>query len=773
MRSLPSVTRLIKQFITFGLVVLMALSTTPSLIAASSIQDAVARSTSATSRLFLDLRSWLAAKEPQQGPPQDTGIKPRPPETKSEKEARVVQLEVNPSGNVVLQSRQPVLFVAIPVDVEGTAIHGLQAEWESSDKTVVSIRKSGQAVARASGSAILTARAGTVSQTVAVTVVQAQDEFGGKKKQDSTRSSSRVGQKFRGVNTPRGIEAAKTARIARLKRHHEHLSRIRTFGSLSPAAPLHEPTVDPLPDNETNSLYQASNIVGSPPGKRKPGAITPAAATNGTETNGSQNFTFGLAIVGLAGRGLDVALALVYNSLVWNKSTDPSDGSTWMTYDADSGWPEAGWRLSLGQIEDQGSYGFTLTDPDGTRHALAYTSVSNYDTTDGTFIHFTGGSGWGTVYYPDGTRVSYGAAGGGYRSYPTSVLDRNGNSILISYVNSIGPKISSIEDTLQRYVRFYYASNGDLVTVTAPGLTGYSDRQVMRFYYTDVTIGSSLFDSAVHVSGPTSVHTLQYVYLPTSADDFNPHVGYRFDYSPYGMVRQITQFRGMTVDSTSTSTAGSVNNQGTVAAQTTYSYPTSGQSLTDVPKYDTRTDEWAGRTTGGSAPAYTFATTSGTGEKILTITAPAPDGTISETHTTDNPGNWDDGLVKQTIVKYGSTVFSNTVIDWQQTPNGGPPRVADVTITDDGNPAQTKATVSLIPATTMSQLSASVTSPPTGQYRRPNCGVLRRRTLRLRHIRIVICCIFLRLLRFFPAVPVLRRHASIMLTTIMARITPT
>jgi len=43
-----------------------------------------------------------------------------------------------------------------------------------------------------------------------------------------------------------------------------------------------------------------------------------------------------------------------------------------MSYDVDSSWPAAGWRLSLGQIEDQGSYGFTLTDGDGTRHALVH-----------------------------------------------------------------------------------------------------------------------------------------------------------------------------------------------------------------------------------------------------------------------------------------------------------------------------------------------------------------------------------------------------------------
>jgi RHS repeat-associated protein len=692
MRSFRYVAQLSKQLITLALVVLMALSTTPAVTAASLIREAATRSSDATNYVLLNLKGWLSTKNVQQEPPKTTGIRPRPPESRAEKESRVAQLEMNPSGNVVLQSRQPLIFTAIPVDAEGNAVHALQAEWESSDKTVVSIRKSGQAVARRTGNAILTARAGPVSQTVTVTVVQAQEEFGGKKKQDSTRGAAQVGLKFRELNAPRRIENSKTvARIARVKRHHEHASRKTSFGLLSAAMPLRPPNEDPLPDNETNSLYQASNIVGSPLGKTKPGAMTPAAATKGKETNGSQNFTFALPIVGLASRGLDVSLSLVYNSQVWNKSTDPSNNFTWMTYDVDSGWPEAGWRLSLGQIEDQGSFGFTLTDPDGTRHALTYTSANNYDTTDGTFIHFTGGSGWGTVYYPDGTRISYGAAGGGYRSYPTSITDRNGNYIWINYVNGVGPKISSIVDTLLRYIRFYYATNGDLVTIKQPGLTGYSDLQVMRFYYTDVTLGSSLFDSSIHVSGPTSVHTLQYVYLPTSTEGTNPHVGYRFDYSPYGMVRQITQSRGMTVTSTSDTSPGSVSGDGTMAAQTIYYYPTSGQSLTDVPKYPTRTDDWAGRTTGGSAPAYSFATTNGTGEKISSITA--PDGTITEIHAIDSAGNWNDGLVTQTIVKYGSTVFSNTVIDWQQTPTAGPPRVADVKVTDDGNPAQTKATV--------------------------------------------------------------------------------
>ena len=85
---------------------------------------------------------------------------------------------------------------------------------------------------------------------------------------------------------------------------------------------------DPLPDNETSSLYQPNNLIGTPP-EKKPGALS-AASTIAVTESGNRNFTFGLPVVALPGRGVDVSLALIYNSLVWNKSTNPSDSSTWM-----------------------------------------------------------------------------------------------------------------------------------------------------------------------------------------------------------------------------------------------------------------------------------------------------------------------------------------------------------------------------------------------------------------------------------------------------------
>ncbi len=719
----------LRRVVSVALMIALLAGSTPPAMANSLMREALMHAqeeSSSLAGLAVTLAQKALVSFSSQGPGSNRGVRPRPPESRAEKEVRAATLRINPGGEVVLQSRQPMLFTAIPLDAEGTPIHGLPVEWESSDKQVVFVTKNGQAVAGKPGSATLAAMAGRIKEIVRIVVVEGTKEnFGGKKRQNSKRIGRRIGQNSGNVNlvntvarnTIAGTKLQQTLRFSTgsrngLARGTERLALASASArtqSVKPQAgtatlrfalpasplPLRPPEEDPLPDDETNSLYQADNAVGSPPGKRKAGALTPAVATEGTES-GNQNFTFALPVAGLGGRGLGVSLSLVYNSQVFNKSTDPFDNSTWMSYDVDSGWPAPGFRLGFGQIEDQGGFGFTLTDADGTRHALTQTSAFNYETTDGTFIHFTGGSGWGTLFYPDGTRVSYGAAGGGIRSYPIQITDRNGNYILISYVNGVGPKISSIQDTLQRYVHFYYASNGDLVTITAPGLTG--DLQAMRFYYHDVSIPQSgLFASGVNVSGaPVSVHTLKYIYLPSSVETNGAHIGYRYDYSAYGMMYQIRQFRGMTVDSASTSSPGSVTGEGSQAALTSYDYPTSASGLSDVPTYQHRTDDWAGRTTGmngdpSAAPVYTFSTSQQTGEKITTVTA--PDGTINETHAKDAPGQWDDGLMQQTIVKSGSATLAKTVIDWEQTPNGGPPRVASVRITNDGNPAQTKATV--------------------------------------------------------------------------------
>ena len=671
-----------RQVLAIALAVSLLALSTPVSVAAEAMRS----SQQELSGVGQSALTWIASTIADMAPTSKRdrkGVRPGTPLGRAEKEASVARLEVNPGREVKLESREMLTFTAIPMDQEGNAVHGLQATWSSSDKQIIFIKPNGRALAGRPGEAFVTAQAGNQQVSVKVKVVEAgKAPFGGKKTIDSKRK------------TQLGTDLARTnpGLIGNVKRKSAHaIGQLANVNGLLPF--MRDPNDDPLPDNETSSLYEPNNLVGTPPGKTKPGALTAASAAPVVE-NGNRNFKFGLPVVGLPGRGINVSLALIYNSLLWNKSTNPSDSSTWMTYDVDSGYPGQGFRLGFGQIEDQGSAGFTLTDSDGTRHALVFSSTYNYDTTDGTLIHFTGGSGWGTLYYPDGTQVTYGAAGGGYRSYPTSIKDRNGNYIAISYVNNVGPRLYSIQDTVGRYVSFYYDSNNELVTITIPGLTGQSDLQVIRFYYDNLSLPSGLFGSGINVSKPSTARVVKYIYLPTSAEGSSSSsgdIGYRFDYSSYGMIYQIVKFHGMTASTTSTSSLGSATEgTNTTAATTTYDYPTSASALTDVPTFTHRTDEWAGRTTGGSAPQYTFAVSEGSTDRTSTVTA--PDGTVSVTLSNKNPGVWNDGLITEIrIQNSSSTVFAKTVLTWEQNSTNGTPRLANVKTTNEAG--KTRSTV--------------------------------------------------------------------------------
>jgi RHS repeat-associated protein len=683
------------RMVTFVLLAAMLTLSVPGPVLASGLRSGAIRSADLVRAEVQLARAvgllWSQARGQSRGMPRPPGhapgVKPQAPPSKANREARVNSIRLNTSDKLVLESRQATLFSAIPIDSAGIPIQGLRAEWHSSDQQIVFVDKKGQAVGGKPGATTLIVKAGNASRVVQVTVIAGSGkEFGGKKKENTHRAPRPI------TRIPEPRSSSRSSAKAGFKRHHE--SAIRSGGVAGiaprPMAPPPDPNVDPLPDDETNSLYEPVNSVGKPLGKTRPGANTLAVATEGTET-GNKNFTFGLPIVSLPGRGIDVSLDLTYNSLLYNKSTDPFTNSTQLTYDVDSGWPAPGFRIGYGQIEDQGGYGFTLTDPDGTRHALVITSAYNYDTTDGSHIHFTLGSNSNTLFYPDGTRINYGASGGGLRRYPTQITDRNGNYILISYVEGVGPRISSVQDTLERFVTFDYDSNGDLSTITSPGLTNHSAREVMRFFYDDISFDAeALFNSSrVNATMPASARVIKYVFLSNSVEASQPHMGYRFDYSAYGMIYQAVQFRGMTLDSS----GASVSAEGTQAAVSTYNYPgtpvNSTTSLNTLPSYTKRTDDWAGRTTSmnGDAPFYEFTVDDTSG--ISTVTA--PDGTISETHTIVHEDNWDHGLISDTYVdKQASSELAHIHIEWEQGPSGIP-RVISVRKTNDNH--ETSATV--------------------------------------------------------------------------------
>ena len=548
--------------------------------------------------------------------------------------------------------QEPIQFIGVPVDNRGDAINGLGVKWVSSNDDVLEIDDEGRANPKNPGKVTLSASTQNRTRSIQITVLKP-------RKQRSSGSKSH-----------------------------------RSPGS------THHPSVRALwnvTEGEIDARYRTENIVGSPEGKMKPMGAGESSAVGTTET-GVSNFMFSREVVTLPGRGrLDATLSLVLNSQVWTKTFNLI-GNPIHRYDLDSGWPAPGFRLGFGQIERVGGApqptNMALTEPDGTRRDLKRTTTDNYDSTDGSFIHYTLVTGGGTLYYPDGTQVTYGAAGGGIKSYPTKIMDRNGNYILIAYKDGVGPKINTVKDTLERYISFFYASNGDLVAIKAPGLTTGSERQVMRFYYENVSLTTAdLFDTG-KVS-PTSARVIKYIFLPSSSAGSD--TGFRFDYSVYGMVHTVKEFRGMTVSTDSLTDTGSVTAEGTEAASSAYNYPTTAEDLVDPPKYTERADDWAGRTGGGSAPIHKFSVTADESEVVSIVETPG--GTITETHAMVDPGSWPDGLVTKVLVQYKPTptstpvVVSETQLNWEGNPTNFTGRLKDIRVTNDASPRQTKSTI--------------------------------------------------------------------------------
>lgn len=566
-------------------------------------------------------------------PPSPARKQPQPPPTKAERETRVFRIKLSVGGEQWIASGERIAIGAVPVDRDGDPINGLRVEWSTSDKQTVFVTTQGDAIAGEPGSAHLTARAGNKQEVIKINV------FDG------------------------GPERRKSSASAKVLSKRNLIARVRP-GSMLAHAMSPAPPDDRLPDAETETLYQPINKVGTPQGKTEVAAKA-SAANDAVETPGSVNYTFSLPIESRAGRQLDAGLALTYNSRVWHKVV--SGSTTKVYFDVDYGWPAPGFRLGYGQIEYQGSAGFTLTEPNGTRRKMVSIGGGNYRTNDGSIITYAGSQYGGTVTYPDGTRVVYGATSGP-RNYPTRITDHNGNYIDISYLNNAGPKIFTITDTLSRYITFHY-SGEDLIAVTAPGYDNGAARQVVRFYYETIQLPSSgMFHPNVQVTCPTSARVLRYVYLPGTQS------GYRYDYSAYGMIRTSYQLRSMTVNTTSLTSMGWVESEGAVAASSQYNYPVSfTNDLTDAPKYTTRTDDWAGRTT-ASPPVWTYAFDAEEG--MTTVTG--PDNTVIETLANNS-----DGQVYMVNTKYQGTLLSRVFYQWYYSSVG--PRLERIDATNDAN----------------------------------------------------------------------------------------
>lgn len=373
--------------------------------------------------------------------------------------------------------------------------------------------------------------------------------------------------------------------------------------------------------------------------------LDPFNATGGGGENPlSQNFNWNLPLVGLSGRtGLDLNIALSYNSLVWTKA------GNYMVFDADKGSPSPGFRLGFPVIQPlhynsaTGKYGYILISPDGSRTELRQVANSLlFEAADSS--HLVLDTSDMTLRATDGMQLSYMPIGNQLQC--TKIKDRNGNYITIQYLSG---RLDKVIDTPGRQIKFNYDGTGLLISITQTwnqGQPNETEYAWAEFTYTDTTIQTNF--PGLAVSGPannTSIKTLSKV---TLADDSR----FDFTYTNWGQVWKIAYIA-----------SDSVNH---VLNYRAYNLPGSpllqSSAQSDCPRFTERRD-WAKYWNGdvdGTVSSNEEAVTTFSGPVADTWTMPdetqsvngkrtdviLPNGTVNKTYFVEESGTprWSRGL---------------------------------------------------------------------------------------------------------------------------------
>jgi RHS repeat-associated protein len=417
------------------------------------------------------------------------------------------------------------------------------------------------------------------------------------------------------------------------------------------------------------------------------------------KTTGNNNFQIVAPVLSMPGRGIDLNLSLVYNSLVWNKSGND------MFFDIDHDSPAPGWHLGFGKMVNMGTAGCMVIEPDGSRHPFKGTVFSYHynanaslpavdipvfkgETTDGSMIEYRcEPSSWqnpnGVARYPNGTVVFYTNLSPGSQArnylYPTRIVDKNGNSITILYTwPDAEPRIQRVVDSVGRVINFHYDTQKRLTSITGPGLKDANGnpttRTFVRLHYTSLSLGlSGAFTGNTHVRN-SSPFVIDAIYYPATA------TGYFFgsgSYSSYGMLWKVTQQRGMSFSPAANPDEQGTITQGTVTRIQTYDYKTSPSNLTTAPIFNKITESWDG---GVAATETNFvvqenATTS---ERTVTVTNPDGTKTVQIAFSLNSLPDSDTNKFKNGLAKEERKLDSNgiliqkTVFFWEPGSNGTP-----------------------------------------------------------------------------------------------------
>lgn len=381
---------------------------------------------------------------------------------------------------------------------------------------------------------------------------------------------------------------------------------------------------------------------------------------------GSRNFNWGTSVLSLPGRaGLDLNLALTYNSLVWTK-----DGSN-MKFNADLGSPAPGFRLGLPILQQRflnsqtGIYAYMMVTPSGGRVELRQVGSSNiYESQDSTYTQLdVSNVNQPVLRTTDGTQLVFAPAPINNEYRCTKIEDRNGNYISANYDATYG-HLTSIIDTLGREIDFDYDLSHNLSAIrqTWAGATHYW----ASFFYGQVYVAPN-FGGGLAINGPNSNNTtvLTQVYLQDGSY-------FTFNYnSAFAQVNRINHYAY----------------DGSLLEYTSYNV-SSASGQTDCPRFTERRD-WAARWN-GETEAVTSFSVAGDGSWTQ-MTAPDTTTIYKEFFATSG---WQSGLTTSSEFWSSGVKKKWTTTTWTQDDTNlsyqKNPRVTETNIYDaEGNRRRT------------------------------------------------------------------------------------
>ncbi len=383
--------------------------------------------------------------------------------------------------------------------------------------------------------------------------------------------------------------------------------------------------------------------------------------TQAPVTVGSSGYNYVIPLLHLPGRnGLDVDLALFYNSRVWTVDTVNSTA----TFNADRDYPSYGFRLGYGQIEgpmadDTTSNGYLLTEPDGNQRILHFLSSTKYESVDSTYMDYNPSSK--VLSRADGTQWLYQQVGTSTIFRPIQIKDRNGNYITITYsaaTNADNGAIATITDTLGRTITFNYDQNNLLSNITVPAYGGVGTTQVVTFSWAQKALNYN-FSGLTVADSSTSGTSLNMLTGCTYANG----TSYSFIYGDWGIVSEIDR----------------KSSNGTQRSSVSYDFPAAATALSDAPTFahETVFD-------GVNSGVWTYSV-SKVGLLVSSMAIIDPTGTVSTTNLYTS--GWKTGLVSSTTIQNGSTTFNTVTNTWVQDNINLTyklnPRVTQVTTTND------------------------------------------------------------------------------------------